>query len=165
MKTAARVLTPVRSPAPPDRQLEVNVVYTGLPGSAKILRVASGLAHGLGARVTVHVAQVIPYPLPLKSPPVAVPFAEEKLRCLADEQSVETRIQMYLCRDLNETIRKVLKPDSVVLMGGRNRWWPTRERALFRALRRDGHRVIMIPPDRGQHREQRARTASTHAAH
>ena len=92
-------------------------------------------------------AQVIPYPLPLKSPPVAVPFAEEKLRCLADEQSVETRIQMYLCRDLNETIRRVLKPDSVVVIGDGKRWWPTRERALARALRRDGHRVILTHAD------------------
>jgi len=144
VKTAVRLAIPVSTPAVPDPQLEVNVVYTELPGSAEILETASGLAHGLGARVTVHVAQVIPYPLALKSPPVAVAFAEEKLLYLASEQPVETRIQMYLCRDLIETIRRVLKPDSVVVIDGKKRWWPTREQTLARGLKRDGHRVIMI---------------------
>ena len=123
------------------------MVYTRLPGTAETLNAASGLARGLGARVTVHVAQVIPYPLALKSPPVSVQFAEEQLLALAGEQPVETNIQVYLCRDLTETIRRVLKPDSVVVIGGRKRWWPTREQILARTLRRDGHHVIFTHAD------------------
>jgi hypothetical protein len=46
-----------------------------------------------------------------------------------------------------ETIRQVLKPDSVVIVGGRKRWWPTREQKLATALRRDGHRVILSYED------------------
>ncbi len=125
----------------------MNVVYTRLPGAAKSLDVASGLARGLGARVTVHVAQVIPYPLELKSPQVPVQFAEQQLLAMAGEQPVETSIRIYLCRDLTETIRQVLKPDSVVIVGGRKRWWPTREHRLATALRRDGHRVILSYAD------------------
>lgn len=123
------------------------MVYTRLPGAAETLNAASGLARGLGARVTVHVAQVIPYPLELKSPPVSVQFAEEQLLTLAGEQPVETNIQMYLCRDLTETIRRVLKPDSVVVIGGRKRWWPTPEQRLAGILRRDGHHVILTHAD------------------
>jgi len=123
------------------------VVYTRLPGAAVTLHTASGLARGLGARVTVHVPQVIPYPLELKAPPVSVPFAEQQLLALVGEQPVETSIQMYLCRDLTETIRRVLKPDSVVVIGGRKRWWPTPEKKLAAILRRDGHRVILTHAD------------------
>ena len=147
MKLAARVSAPVSAPEILNPELEVNVVYTRLPGAAETLHAASGLAHGLGARVTVHVPQVIPYPLELKAPPVSVQFAEQQLLALAGEQPVETTIQMYLCRDLTETIRRVLKPDSVVVIGGRKRWWPTPEQRLAAILRRDGHHVILTHAD------------------
>jgi hypothetical protein len=147
VKLAVRLSTPVSAPEILSPQLEVNVVYTRLPGAAVTLHTASGLARGLGARVTVHVPQVIPYPLELKAPPVSVPFAEQQLLALVGEQPVETSIQMYLCRDLTETIRRVLKPDSVVVIGGRKRWWPTPEKKLAAILRRDGHRVILTHAD------------------
>ncbi len=147
MKVAVHVSAPVSAPEVQNPELEVNLVYTRLPGAAKSLDVACGLARGLGARVTVHVAQVIPYPLELKSPQVPVQFAEQQLLDIAGEQPVETSIRIYLCRDLTETIRQVLKPDSVVIVGGRKRWWPTRERKLAVALRRDGHRVILSYAD------------------
>ena len=147
MKLAVHVSTPVSAPEVLSPELEVNVVYTRLPSAAKTLHAASGLARGLGARVTVHVPQVIPYPLELKAPPVSVPFAEHQLLALVGEQPVETNIQMYLCRDLTETIRRVLKPASVVVIGGRKHWWPTPEKKLAAILRRDGHRVILTHAD------------------
>lgn len=147
VKLAVHVSAPVSPPEVLNPEMEVNVVYSRLPGTAETLNVASGLARGLGARVTVHVAQVIPYPLALKSPPVSVQFAEEQLLTVAGEQPVETSIQMYLCRDLTETIRRVLKPESVVVIGGRKRWWPTCEQRLARTLRRDGHHVILTHAD------------------
>jgi len=147
VKLAVHVSAPVSTPEVQNPELEVNVVYTRLPSAAKSLDVASGLARGLGARVTVHVAQVIPYPLELKSPQVPVQFAEQQLLAMAGEQPVETSIRIYLCRDLTETIRQVLKRDSVVVVGGQKRWWPTRENRLAAALRRDGHRVILSYAD------------------
>jgi len=147
VKLAVHVSAPISAPEILNPELEVNVVYTRLPGAAKSLDIASGLARGLGARVTVHVAQVIPYPLELKSPQVPVQFAEQQLLAMAGEQLVETSIRIYLCRDLTETIRQVLKRDSVVVVGGQKRWWPTRENKLAAALRRDGHRVILSYAD------------------
>jgi hypothetical protein len=125
----------------------VNVVYTRLPDTAETLQLASALARGLGARVAVHLAREIPYPLALKSPPVPVAFTEEKLLGLASAQPVDTTIQVYLCRDLTETIRQALPPESVVVIGGPKHWWRTREQSLARALRRDGHHVILTYAD------------------
>jgi hypothetical protein len=35
----------------------------------------------------------------------------------------------------------------MVIVGSRKRWWPTREKKLAAALRRDGHRVILSYAD------------------
>jgi hypothetical protein len=147
VKLAVRASAPVSTPEVQNPEVEVNVVYTHIPKAARSLDVASGLARGLGARLTVHVAHVIPYPLELKSPQVPVQFAEQQLLGMAGQQPVDTAIRIYLCRDLTQTIRQVLKPDSVVIIVGRKRWWPTRERLLAAALKRDGHRVILSYAD------------------
>ena len=149
MKLAVRVSAPVSTPRKflrPELRSQRRL-HPSPRRRRRALHTASGLARGLGARVTVHVPQVIPYPLELKAPPVSVAFAEQQLLALAGDQPVETNIQMYLCRDLTETIRRVLKPDSVVVIGGRKRWWPTPEKKLAAILRRDGHRVIFTHAD------------------
>jgi hypothetical protein len=127
-------------------QLDVYVIFTNMPGTRATLEAASGLARDLGARVTILAAQVVPYPLPLGSPPVPIEFTERTLSKLACQQEVETTVKVYLCRDQRQTIREALKPDSVVVIGGRKRWWPTAERSLAGALKRDGHHVILVDP-------------------
>jgi hypothetical protein len=51
-------------------------------------------------------------------------------------------VRVYLCRDRAEVVRSVLKPHSLVVIGGNRRWWPTREKRLARQLRRSGHAVV-----------------------
>jgi hypothetical protein len=147
VKYAVKLTTPIQAPRSAEPELQVHVVYAQLPGTAKTLHLASTLARGLGARVTIHLAHEIPYPLALKSPPVPVAFTEKRLLGLAAGQTVETSIQVYLCRDLTETIRQALKPESVVVVSGLKRWWRTRESSLAEALRRDGHHVIQSYAD------------------
>jgi hypothetical protein len=125
----------------------VNVIYTHLPGTSDALNAASVLARGLGARVTVHLAQVIPYPLELRSPQISIPFAEDQLGLLAGRQPVETSVQVHLCRDLTDAIRQALKPQSVVVIAAPRRWWPSREERLAKTLRREGHHVILTYAD------------------
>jgi hypothetical protein len=61
---------------------------------------------------------------------------------IAIESPVETIVRVFLCRDRLETLSMVLKPHSLVVVGGRGRWWPTAEERLARRLRRAGHEVI-----------------------
>jgi hypothetical protein len=128
-------------------KLNVHVVCTNLKDanlkSIKAAhRLAGKLARDLGARVTVLAAQVVPYPLPLERPPVPIEFTQRALLRLVSDEEVETAIEVRLCRDSEETIREALAPESVVVMGGRRRWWPIREWLLAWKLRRDGHHVI-----------------------
>ncbi len=123
-------------------RLSVHVIFTSVPETLAALKHAGELASKLDARITLIVPQVVPYPAPLESPPVLLEFNERRFRALARQSPVETAVSIYLCRDRREALRDVLKPRSLVVIGGRRRWWPTGEKRLARLLRRDGHEVV-----------------------
>ena len=125
-----------------EHQLEVAVVSTSPSATAAALRKAGALASKLRARITLVVTQVVPFPFPLESPPVLLDFSEKRFAEIAAESPVETVVRLYLCRDANDTLTSVLRPRSLVVIGGKKRWWPTRESRLAGKLRRDGHEVI-----------------------
>src|SRR5215472_16987705 len=126
-------------------KLELQLVFTGFAAVKGALYWATQYARDLGARITILAAQVVPYPLPLEKPPVDVRLLERDLCALAAAQPVETAIQIFLCRDVWETIRNALPPESTVIVGGRKRWWwPRGEQRFAGLLRRDGHRVIFL---------------------
>ena len=126
-----------------DQQLNIAVVFTSVESTLAALKEAGNLANSLGARITLVVPQVVPYPLPLETPPVLVEFNENRFRVMASESPVETSVQIYLCRDRFETLATVLKSGSIVVVGGRKRWWwPTPEEVLARSLRHAGHEVV-----------------------
>jgi len=124
-------------------KLDISVVFTSVDATLMALKEAGELASSLGGRITLIVPQVVPYPLPLTSPPVLVDFNERRLRVLAGHCRVETRVAIYLCRDPLETLKSVLKPHSLVVVGSRKRWWPTAEKRLAAKLRRAGHEVMV----------------------
>jgi hypothetical protein len=125
-----------------DRRLNISVVFTSVEATLAALKEAGALARSLSARITVVVPQVVPFPLPLETPPVLLDFNERRFRQIAAQSPVETAVQIYLCRDGVATLMKVLTPSSLVVIGGRRRWWPTRERSLVRRLRKAGHEVV-----------------------
>ena len=108
------------------------------------VRKAGLLASLLNARISLLVPQVVPYPVPLESPPVLLDFREQCCRDIAAQSHVPTAVHIYLCRDAAGTIQALLPPRSLVVIGGRKRWWPTREKTLARKLRHSGHEVIFI---------------------
>lgn len=122
--------------------LNIAVVFTSVEATLAALREAGTLASSLSARITLLVPQVVPYPLALETPPVLIEFNEKRFRTIASQSPVETVVQIYLCRDGLETLTNVLNPGSIVVIGGRKRWWPTREKKLARQLRRAGHEVV-----------------------
>ena len=125
-----------------EHRLEVTVVFTSHSGTAAALKSAGVLASKLSAHITLVVPQIVPYPLPLESPPVLLQFSEQRFDEITKLSAVETVVRLYLCRDRWETLKAVLRPRSLVVIGGRKRWWPTREKRLARQLRRAGHEVV-----------------------
>lgn len=124
--------------------LSVIVVFTTVPETLVSLRHAGELAQQLGARIRILVPHVVPYPLPLDCPQVAPDFKVRHFRTVSVNGAIETHIDVRLCRDFYDGVIHGLCPQSVVLIGGRNHWWPTREKRLARRLGLAGHHVIFV---------------------
>ena len=137
--------------------LELNVIFTDPQGTAAALNFAQSFARELGGCVRLRAAIAVPHQLPLDQPPVSIAFLQENLRNLASQvaDGFEPTVHLYLCRDRAPAVLQVLRPDSLVVLGGRRRWWPTDESRLARALRARGHRVIFV--------DSRARTLPARA--
>jgi len=128
-----------------DQKLNISVVFTSVESTLAALKEAGALASGLGGQVTLIVPQVVPYPLPLETPPVLLDFSENRFRAMASKSPVETSVQIYLCRERFETLISVLKPGALVVLGGRAGrwpWWPTKDERLAWELRRAGYEVL-----------------------
>jgi hypothetical protein len=141
-------LAGVRAGTPPEwrceEPLEINVVLGDLESAAPLLDYAASLATGIRARLTIHFPKVVPYPLPLKSPPVAAEFLERTLLDLSTRQAMSTSATLYLCRDRSDAIRQVLRPESLVILRAGSWWRKTFEKKLAKRLIRDGHRVVLL---------------------
>jgi hypothetical protein len=105
---------------------------------------AAELAHNLNGRIRLLVPQVAPYPLPLERPAVSAEFNRRRLQTLASQGSVDTRVELRLCRDRSDALSWALEPEALVVVGMCPSWWPAAEKALARKLRRKGHEVILV---------------------
>ena len=129
----------------PDSELNVSVVFTGTRWTTAALKSAGALAANMGCRLTLLVLQIVPYPLALEQSPVSPLWNRKRFETLAEQSPVETSVRIYLCRDRETTLKELLKPHSIVFIGGPRRWWwPTPDDRLARSLRRAGHEVIYL---------------------
>ena len=128
-----------------EQPLEITVVFTNTRATLTALRTAAGLAASLAARITLLAPQVVPFPLPLSSPPVSLQWSRRRFHELVAGQPVETNVDICLCRDATEFLLGALKPRSIVVIGGRKRWWPTAENTLANQLCAEGHEVVLAP--------------------
>jgi hypothetical protein len=126
-------------------RLDIAVVFTSVESTLAALRHASALADRLAGRITLVVPQIVPYPLPLTSPPVLIEWNERRFRVIAETSPVDTTVRLFLCRDRDEILGTVLPRRALVVIGGRRRWWRfTGEKRLARKLRRSGHEVVLV---------------------
>jgi hypothetical protein len=53
---------------------------------------------------------------------------------------------VYLCRTVRDTIPLAFSQQSLIVIGRRPSWWPTRTERLRRVLEAAGHMVVGIDP-------------------
>ncbi len=136
-----QVFPPHRAESASD--LHIDVVFTDFEDTRAALKAAADLTIGLEADIDLIVPQIVPFPLPLAHPTVSPGFTLRRLIDLASAAHVQPSIHVYLCRDRLQTLLQVLEPHSVIVVGSRKRWFPTKPERLARALRKNGHHVIL----------------------
>jgi len=127
-----------------DGQLEVAMLFTSPEVTASTLEKTAALFTGLNARINLVAVQTVPYTLALNNPPVSVSFNEQRLAEIASESPIETAAHLYICRCPFETLTSLLKPDSILVVGTRNKRWPSWERRLARKLESAGFRILLL---------------------
>lgn len=105
------------------------------------IRAAEHLAAGIRAQVRLLKIQVVPFPLHLTAPPVAVRFLREQLERYSS--SLPLKREIKLARDFQPALRRALRTDSVLLICSKRRRWRTHNERLAAELRRAGHAVIL----------------------
>jgi hypothetical protein len=128
-------------------RLSVTVVYTTHAATLAAVKTASRLGGNLATRLKILWLYAVPYTLPLEEPAAAEGFLMQEIRALARESPIEIAAQVYLCREPRRSLHQILPPHSLVVLGGKKRWWPTKEQRLARSLRKDGHEVILVDPE------------------
>jgi hypothetical protein len=124
--------------------LAVTVLYTAVRPTLGALRRAASLARDLGASIRILNVRAVPYPLPLENPPTDREVLARNIRTLADGQAITTLIEICYGRDIVDSLLESLSPNSIVLIGVRRSWWPSRELRWAKKLTQCGHHVIVV---------------------
>ncbi|MFB3921245.1 MAG: hypothetical protein ACE145_05950 [Terriglobia bacterium] len=128
----------------PDGKFDAHVVFTSHAATGAALRWVARLGNRLDAHPIVLMFYVVPYTLSLNWRAVPEGFLERRIGALKAATPVEFSVRIYLCRNSKESLRQVLRPGSLVVVGGKERWWPTDEQRLVGWLRKEGHQVFLV---------------------
>jgi hypothetical protein len=134
------------NPTNSNTDIVVHVIYTDPQGTLAALQSAEALARQLQGRITLLAAHSVPYGLPITRPPVSLEFARQRLVDLTQQGKLQTSIQIYICRDRTLCLMQALYSKSLVVLGAKTRWWPTREGKLVKRLESAGHRIVLVEP-------------------
>jgi len=124
--------------------LELVVPHTNQALSAQALSAAAELARGFEAVVTLIAVYVLPYPAPLECQEGIRNRLRAELAAVARTSSVAVRLKLVFARDRCQALADLLPRHSVVVIGTRDRWWPTPEQRLARKLAAGGHSVALV---------------------
>jgi len=124
--------------------LSVVVPYTTPELTRAALR-HSAACKDLDVRIFLVDVQVVPFPCPLDQPPIDKEHTKHRLQSFLSEDGLPGDAAVLYARNWCEAFRKLLGPHSLVVLATRQRWWPSRERKLARALTKAGHDVMLLP--------------------
>jgi hypothetical protein len=123
--------------------LDIVVPYTTPRLTRLALREAEELALKLPSRIRVLRMLTVPFPLDLRQPPVALDIVREQTRQVA-RGIAAAEIVLFLTRDPEKTLLKILRPASIVVIASKRRWWRTAQERLQKICEKHGHQVALV---------------------
>lgn len=124
--------------------LTVHVVSTADGCTIAALRAAARFAKFVGGAVCLQVLFEVPFALPLDKPQIPLTLLNSRYCQLVLQAGIDARLHICLCRNKRDALRRLLKPPSVVVIGGRKRNWLNKERRLASLLQELGHEVLFV---------------------
>ena len=122
--------------------LDIVVPYTTSQLTRVALKRAEELSRELPSRIRILRMLAVPFPLDLSYPPFSLDILREQTRQVA--RGIPAEMVLFLTRDPEGSLLKTLRPDSVVVIASKKRWWPTAQERLQRSCERHGHQVALI---------------------
>jgi hypothetical protein len=124
----------------------VSVVYTGFDATFSAARVGADLARRMGLPLRVVHFRAVPRQNDLDRPSGLSPVETDAFADWLRSEHIEARVRVYLCRDEAKGIAYAFRPRSIVVIGGRHSWFPTRVERWRHALEDAGHFVVLVDP-------------------
>jgi hypothetical protein len=141
----------------------VYVVYTTVEETFAAIRIADDFARTLGVPITVVHFRTVPYVLPLERPNGISPIETEEFVERLRAEGLNANLHVYLGRDEQRTMPSVFEPHSLIVLGGRPSWLPTRSERTRRMLEAAGHFVMFVDapkPSIGRRAARNGRSAA-----
>jgi hypothetical protein len=131
-----------RDDVAPWSAVAMHVIATTDEGTLSALAEAKRRVHGVdAARIVLLVPHRVSYAVP--PDPEAATAISEQYRALVTSAGVDAVVRVCFCRRREDAFRWMLGKRSLVVMGGRHRWWwPTAAERIAERLKRQGHDVV-----------------------
>jgi hypothetical protein len=127
------------------RTTAVYVLFTSIDETSSAIRIARDLAQAMKASLMLVGLRASRYPR--QPAPAEGGAADDTMKpfveCLRSE-GVTIGARFYVCRDERQAIPFAFPPHSLIVVGGRHGWLPTRPERLRRALEASGHFVLFV---------------------
>ena|SRR5438067_13017558 len=123
---------------------EIVVLHTGPELTPCALQAATNLTKGLNFHLVLIAVNIVPYPLQLGPLSIMEKHLECELQRAAERTSLPVVARIAFARDISEAFRQCVRPNSLVVIGSRKRWWRTRAEKWARELAADGFRTALI---------------------
>jgi hypothetical protein len=126
------------------KMADISVIYTTADETLAALRAADELARPLKRLVRLIDFRVVQVGAPVDAPTGRSPLETNGLLDRVRSQGIDVQVEVYVCRDVRCAIPRVFTGHSLIVLGGRHHWWPTRTERLRQILDRRGHFVLLV---------------------
>ena len=123
---------------------EIVVLYTGHDLTPAALEAARKLTDGLNFRLVLLAVHIVPYPLQLRALGTIEDRLRAELEAMAAASSLPVSARIVFARDINDAFRQFVRPESLVLIASRKRWWRTRPDRWAKELAARGFRTALV---------------------
>jgi hypothetical protein len=131
-------------PVPDTDSSEIVVLYTGPDLTPRALQAAASLTKGLNFHLVLIAVHIVPFPVQLEPLAAMEEHLQAELSKAAEKSDLPVTARIAFARDLSEAFRQCVRPDSLVVIASRKRWWRTRPEKWARELARNGFRTALV---------------------